>query len=117
MAFHVVALSALLLVGASAIEYHVAVTGNDANDGSAQRPFRTVQFASTVAQDGDAVTVHAGIYRERVHPATGGVLFQAASGDAVTISGAEPVSGWSPVVNNTWRVVLSSYSYFGNFNP
>ena len=33
----------------SATEYHVSTTGNDGNDGSAQRPFRTVQFAAARA--------------------------------------------------------------------
>ena len=101
----------------SATEYHVSTTGNDGNDGSAQRPFRTVQFAAARAQAGDVVTVHAGLYRERVHPPNSGVTFQAAAGDAVTISGADRVTGWSRVGNDTWKLVLPSALTFGNFNP
>ena len=103
---------------AAAAELHVALSGDDGSgDGSAQRPFRTVQHAAEVARAGDAVTVHAGTYRERVHPPTGGVTFQAAPGDAVTLSGAEPAAGWALVGNETWRLTLPSYATFGNFNP
>jgi DNA-binding LacI/PurR family transcriptional regulator len=38
---------------------HVAVTGTDNADGSAERPFRTINQAATVAQPGDTVLVHA----------------------------------------------------------
>ena len=100
-------------------EYNVATSGDDSNDGSLSHPLRTVQFAATVAAAGDVVTVHAGVYRERVYPPNGGVTFQAASGDAVTISGAEPAgSGWSQSGSSTtWSLVLPSYATFGTFNP
>ena len=101
----------------AALEYHVAITGDDGGDGSAQHPFRTIQFAATVAQAGDTVTVHAGMYRERVHPPHGGVVFQAAAGEAVTISGAEPAKGWVHVGNDTYSLTLPSNASFGNFNP
>ena len=43
---------------AAAAELHVALSGDDGSgDGSAQRPFRTVQHAAEVARAGDAVTV------------------------------------------------------------
>jgi len=113
----IAALSASAALAASAAEHHVALSGNDGNDGSAARPFRTVQRAATAAQGGDLVTVHAGTYRERVHPPTGGVTFEAAAGDTVVISGAEPVSAWTHVANDTWRLDLPSYATFGNFNP
>lgn len=106
-----------LLVSARAREYNVAITGSDSNDGTPQRPLRSVQAAATLAQSGDIVTVHAGVYRERVHPPHGGVTFQAAPGDAVTLSGAEPALGWSHVGNDAWSLTLASYPFFGNFNP
>ena len=109
----------LLASAATALELHVAITGDDANDGSLQHPFRTVQHAATQSQSGDTVTVHAGVYRERVHPSTSGVVFQAAPGDAVTISGSDPVTGWARVANttDTYFLVLPSNATFGNFNP
>jgi alpha-N-arabinofuranosidase len=111
--------TALALEGgaATARELHVALTGSDSNDGSPAYPFRTVQHAATQASSGDTVTVHAGTYRERVHPPTGGVTFQASPGDTVILSGSEPVSGWTRFANDTWRLSLPSASTFGNFNP
>ena len=99
-------------------ELHVSTTGSDATgDGSPGRPFRTVQRGAEQAQGGDNVTIHAGVYRERVHPATSGVTFQPFSGDAVTLTGADPVAGWVPAGNSLWKVVLPSAATFGNFNP
>jgi alpha-N-arabinofuranosidase len=101
----------------AALEYHVSITGDDGNDGTLQHPFRTVQFAAEKSQPGDIVTVHAGVYRERVHPPTGNVTFQSATGDAVTISGSNPFTGWVHYGNDTWVLTLPSNATFGNFNP
>ncbi len=107
---------------ASTTEYHVAVTGSDGNDGSALHPFRTISAAARVAQPGDVITVHAGIYREWVRPPRGGesdqkrIVYQAASGEKVEIAGSEVVKGWSNVQGDVWKVVLPD-SMFGQFNP
>jgi alpha-L-arabinofuranosidase len=107
---------------ASATEFHVATTGDDANDGSAARPLKSIQSAAEKAMPGDTVTVHAGLYRERVNPPRGGesdarrITYQAAPGEKVIITGAEPVKGWEKVGNDTWKTVLPN-SYFGDFNP
>lgn len=45
-------------------EIHVAVTGDDAQDGSAASPYRTVAHAALLAKPGDCVKVHAGTYAE-----------------------------------------------------
>lgn len=105
-----------------ATEYHVATTGDDANPGTAEKPFRTIQTAANIAQPGDTITVHAGTYRERVDPPRGGVseelriTYQAAPGEEVVITGAEKVTGWIKEQNDTWKLVLPN-SFFGNFNP
>ena len=41
-------------------ELHVATTGSDTADGSAERPFRTINRAAALARPGDTVVVHAG---------------------------------------------------------
>ncbi len=46
--------------------WHVAVTGNDANVGSATNPWRTIQHAVAVVPAGGTIQVHAGIYHEAV---------------------------------------------------
>jgi len=48
---------------ASATEYHVAKIGSDRNSGTLDSPFLTIQAASNLAQPGDMITVHQGIYR------------------------------------------------------
>lgn len=106
----------------SAKEYHVAVNGNDANDGSLAKPFKTISAAANVAMAGDVITVHAGIYREQIMPPRGGnsererIIYQAAKGEKVEIKGSEIIKGWQKTGNDTWEVKIPN-SYFGKFNP
>lgn len=115
-------LPALLLAPLNAAELHVNLTGKDANPGTPTAPLRHIQAAANLAQPGDVITVHAGVYRERVAPPRGGssdqqrIIYQAAAGEAVTITGAEVVKGWEKVQADTWKVVLPN-SLFGGFNP
>ncbi len=109
-------------LAAQATEFHVATNGADANPGTKQSPFRTIQHAANLAQPGDVITVHAGIYRERINPPRGGasdtkrIVYQAAPGEKVVITGAEPACNWTRVTNDTWRVVIPN-TFFGTFNP
>ncbi|WP_082886280.1 right-handed parallel beta-helix repeat-containing protein [Flavisolibacter tropicus] len=103
-------------------EYHVSVNGNDANDGSQSKPFKTISAAAKVAMPGDVVTVHAGVYREKVVPPRGGdsedkrITYQAAKGEKVEIKGSEVITGWKKLENDTWEVKIPN-SFFGAFNP
>jgi hypothetical protein len=47
--------------------FHVAVTGRDGNPGTAELPWRTINYAVTRLRAGEAAYVHAGTYYERVH--------------------------------------------------
>ena len=119
-----IAALAICLSGCSlhAIEYHVATTGADDNPGSKSKPFKTISAAAQIAQAGDVITVHEGIYRERVNPPRGGtsddkrIVYQAAPGEKVVIKGSEIVKGWEKLENATWTVTLPN-SFFGEFNP
>lgn len=119
-----VACSALLRAkpAPGAREYHVSPKGKDHYDGTLSHPLKTISAASAVAIPGDVITVHAGIYRERVTPPRGGasganrIVYQAASGERVEISGAEVIKGWKPIKGDVWTVTLAN-SFFGNFNP
>lgn len=114
----------VLCAGMTAIaaEYHVATTGRDANNGSSSAPFLTLSAAASIAQPGDTITVHTGVYRERVTPPRGGdsdskrIVYQAAPGERVEIKGSEVVKGWERVRDNVWKVTLPN-SFFGAFNP
>jgi uncharacterized protein (TIGR03382 family) len=59
-------LSILTLLSASSLAHaetwHVATTGDDANAGTAESPWRTIQRASDAVAPGDQVIVHAGTY-------------------------------------------------------
>ena len=119
-------LTSLTLVGFPAAlrakEFHVAVIGDDSNLGTKGAPLGTIQHAAELAQPGDVITVHAGIYRERINPPRGGtsekqrIVYQAAKGETVEIKGSEPVKNWTRVQENVWKVTLPN-SFFGLFNP
>ncbi len=107
---------------ASAREFHVAPEGNDNAPGTSAQPLKTIGAAATLAQPGDMITVHAGVYRERVSPPRGGtsdnnrIVYQAAPGNEVIIKGSEIVTGWTHVQNDTWKISLPKEN-FGDFNP
>ncbi len=118
-------LSAIFLLIAGIVfsnEYHVSVSGNNQNDGSAASPWRTINFAAQQAQPGDVITVHAGTYRERIDPARGGesdnrrIVYQAAPGEKVEIKGSELITGWKKEKTGIWKVVIPN-AFFGNYNP
>ncbi len=106
----------------SSKEYHVAKTGNDKNKGSLELPLFTIQAAANLAQAGDVITVHEGIYREEVTPPRGGasddkrIVYQAAKGEKVVITGSEVVKNWTKESGNVWKVEVPN-SLFGDFNP
>ncbi len=112
----------LLAAPAQAREFHVALTGNDSNPGSKAFPFRTVQRAAERAQPGDVITVHAGVYRERIDPPRGGVsdskriVYQAAKGEKVELKGSEVIRNWVHQQDDLWQATLPN-SFFGQFNP
>jgi len=115
-------LPALLLVPLHAADLHVALTGSDTNPGTQAAPLRTIQAAANLAQAGDAITVHAGVYRERIAPPRGGesdqkrIVYQAAAGEKVAIKGSEIVKNWEKVAEDTWKAIVPN-GLFGRFNP
>jgi alpha-N-arabinofuranosidase len=112
----------LFSLEASAAEHHVAVAGNDAAEGSAEKPLKTIQRAAELAQPGDTITVHQGVYREQINPPRGGesdlrrIVYRAAPGEKVEIKGSEAIKGWTKVQDGVWKVELPN-AMFGNFNP
>ncbi len=101
---------------------HVAITGSDSWEGSSDRPLLTINRAAELAQAGDNVVVHEGVYREWVRPRRGGssdrrrITYQAAPGEHVLITGAEQVTGWEQVQGTVWKVSVPN-ALFGGFNP
>ena len=97
---------------------------NDAGTATAEMPFKSISPAAALAQPGDTVLVHAGVYRERVTPAFGGepgkpVVYTAASGEKVIIKGSEVwTPGWraEPGQPGMYFSKLDS-TMFGAYNP
>src|SRR5919199_6775317 len=102
--------------------FHVATTGSDSSDGSRNQPLRTISRGAELAQAGDTVVVHAGVYREWVRPRRGGlsdqrrITYEAAAGEHVVLKGSEQVTGWEPVEGTVWKVSVPN-ALFGSFNP
>ena len=111
-----------LAISASAAEIHVALKGRDSNPGTPAAPLRTIQRAADLTLPGDVITVHAGVYRERIAPPRGGsseterIVYQAAPGEKVEIAGSEIVKGWVKGAGDTWSVRIPN-GFFGAFNP
>ena len=102
-------------------EFFVATNGCDMTDGSAAMPWRTIQRAADVAQAGDTVTIRGGIYREWVKPKNAGrtdapIVYQAAKGEKVVVTGADPVTGWVKRADGFWEAKVR-YDSFGGLNP
>jgi hypothetical protein len=94
-------LLALMTHAALARDFHVSPNGNDNNDGSSSKPYKTISKAAEVAQPGDAITVHEGTYRERVTPPRGGqsdatrIVYQAApTAEQIGLIGTHWSKGW-----------------------
>lgn len=103
-------------------EYYVAVSGNDSNNGSFLKPFKTISVAAKKAMAGDAIIVRAGVYREQVAPPRGGnsekdrIWYKAAKGEKVEVKGSEIIRGWQKIDSSKWMVIIPN-SFFGKFNP
>ncbi|MBP7865350.1 MAG: right-handed parallel beta-helix repeat-containing protein [Acidobacteria bacterium] len=85
--------------------YHVAVTGDDANPGTASQPWRTLGKAADTLTAGDTVLIGPGTYAERLTPAHSGtpgnyITFAAAPGAEAVLDGATvDVPEWGALVD------------------
>lgn len=72
--------------------HYVAPNGNDANPGTIDRPWRTIQKAADTLNAGEMVYIRGGTYRERVVPKHSGsagnfIVYAAYPSETVTIDG------------------------------
>lgn len=125
----ILACAALMVLPAAAWSRTIVVNqksprASDRNPGTEVRPLKTISAAAELAQPGDTVLVHAGIYRERVSPARGGeegrpITYAAATGEQVFVKGSEEWRpAWQPVSEHpdVWFGKLAP-AMFGAFNP
>ncbi|WP_158560399.1 DUF7594 domain-containing protein [Paenibacillus contaminans] len=93
--------------------YYVSPTGSDSNDGmSLSTPFKTIQKAANVMVAGDLCYIRGGTYRETVIPVHSGtsgntITFQNYNGEQVTVSGLDPVTGWSLDAGSVYKAVMN----------
>ena len=89
-------ISALVLLSLGSVtpalgeKLYVSSQGNDAQPGIASQPWRTLQYAVTMAQPGDTIVLKAGSYPEDVHLRLSGqeknpLTIAAAPGEQVTV--------------------------------
>ncbi|MBF0593344.1 MAG: right-handed parallel beta-helix repeat-containing protein [Candidatus Omnitrophica bacterium] len=101
-------LSAPSVAPVSATDYYVSARdGDDTFSGTFNEPFRTIQKCSKVAQAGDTCNIRQGTYREMVTISNSGtidmpVTFRPFSGETVTVSGADSVTGWTVYKDNIY---------------
>lgn len=106
----------------SGSEFHVSPSGIDSNTGTKVEPLKTIMAAAELAQPGDLITIHEGVYRERIDPPRGGlsdeerITYQAAEGEKVIVKGSEIVKDWKHIQDDTWLATVPN-SLFGEFNP
>jgi hypothetical protein len=84
--------AALLLAAAQATEYYVSPNGSDANAGTADLPWLTIQKAADTLAAGDTVYIKAGTYKEQVQPRNSGtdaqyITYSAYQNDVVILDG------------------------------
>lgn len=102
--------------------YYVSQKGNDENPGTKSQPFMSIQAAADVAEAGDIINVHEGIYRERITPVRGGtsnasrIVYQAAENEKVIIKGSEIINHWEEFIPGVWKVTIPK-SFFEDYNP
>lgn len=81
-------------------DIYVAMDGDDANNGSIDKPYKTITKAASVAVAGDIVYIREGTYEEILKPSNSGtagnpIVFTSYPGEKVIISAMQSLSGWS----------------------
>lgn len=88
---------------------------DDAGEGTAEQPFRSIAPASRAARPGDTVRVAPGVYRERVAPARGGeagrpIVYEAAQRGTAIVRGSD-------VFAPRWEREGDGTVFRGRFHP
>jgi parallel beta-helix repeat protein len=98
-------------VSADSRVFYVSPSGNDANDGSPARPWKTIKQANNSLRAGDTVVLTAGVYRETIKPVrsgqAGAPIVYAAAGPDVIVAGSDQISGFTPHNGSIYRVGMS----------
>lgn len=91
-----------------------AKASEDGADGTAAHPFPRIQQAASLAEPGDRVRIHAGVYREWVHPERGGtdprhmISYEAFGDGKVEIRASEQVKSFRK--STGWRLASNPFA-------
>lgn len=94
--------------------YYVSTTGSDiTGNGTLSSPWQTIQKAADIMKAGDTCIIRGGIYEETVTLQTSGTLanpinFKAYTGESVTVSGADPITGWEHYSGSIYYAEMAS---------
>lgn len=97
-------------------------TGNNKNDGTLTKPFKTIQKASYLLMPGDTCCIRGATYREFLQPLKGGtsekarIVYKAYLGETPILTGSERIVSWSSQGGNNYKVEIAN-SFFGTENP
>jgi hypothetical protein len=107
------ALSMNAEIAKAAATYYVSTSGDDTNGtGTNSKPWKTIQKAADTMVAGDTCIIRGGTYRETVTlsksgTATSPITFQAYKGETVTVSGTDPVSGWTKYAGSIYSAPMT----------
>jgi parallel beta-helix repeat protein len=103
--------------------YHVSPSGDDSASGDAEHPFQTIARAAGWARAGDVVMIAPGVYRESVAFSHSGlrdkpITFAAEKTGTAIITGAEPLTIWTPVPDHLGQYITDwPYDFIIDHNP
>jgi len=94
-----------------ALDVYVAISGCDDYPGTREKPLATIQAAVNRLHPGDTCLIRGGVYRETViFPRSGTIrnpiTIKPYTGEHVTVSGCDPVIGWTHHTNNLWKASM-----------
>jgi hypothetical protein len=99
---------------------YVATTGNDANPGTKEQPFRTIGHAVTNAVAGTTIWVNGGVYHEGnlVFTKSGApgrpIVLRAVPGENAVMDGSDPdlvgAGAWQPVDDGLYRHAFETFA-------
>lgn len=103
-----------LLAASNALARDLHVDGRnavaeDTNPGTMEAPLRTISAAAALAEPGDTVRVHPGVYRESVTLTRSGapgkpIVFRSEVPREAVLCGSDVVSGWQPAGPGVWVI-------------
>lgn len=115
MRFTIILLFSCVL-NAMGANFYVSNSGNDANPGSINSPFKTIQHAALIMNPGDECFIRGGVYREVVRPAKSGtselpIKFSGYQNETVVVTGLDLITNWSLYKDNIYSASVNDSVY------